>query len=305
MEQIQYDPTQYDPKALNTKKPSGIRGQRLKELAAVNAFRVLLLGWTVTVVFPLLWTMYSSLKDNKAFYADPLGLPGVFHFENYVNAWVTAEFGHFFANSLYVVAGALLLSLLVSSMAAYVLSKFRFFGSKMLLLFFLSGTMVPAIVSFVPLYFFSQSLHLTEKLSGLILIYAFTSLPFAVFLIYGFMRKIPDAFSEAATIDGASYYATFFRIVLPLSKPGLVIAGIINVMNFWNEYIIALTFITNPKKYTVPVGISNLSGTMQYRTDFGALFAGLVIGMLPMILIYILFQKQLQEGMAAGSGLKG
>lgn len=290
---------------INTSKLTKYQVKKATNLISTNIFRILLLCWTVTVVFPLIWTIYSSLKDNKAFYANPLGLPNVLHFENYVNAWVTANFGKYFLNSLYVVIGSLFLSLLVSSMAAYVLSKYRFFGSRLLLLFFLSGTMVPAIVSFVPLYFFSQSLHLTEKLNGLIIIYAFTSIPFAVFLIYGFMKKIPAAFSEAATIDGCSYYSIYFKIILPLAKPGLIIAGIINMMNFWNEYILALTFITNPQKYTVPVGISNLSGTMQYRTDFGALFAGLVIGMVPMIIVYTIFQKQLQEGMATGSGIKG
>jgi N-acetylglucosamine transport system permease protein len=165
--------------------------------------------------------------------------------------------------------------------------------------------MVPSIVSLVPLYFFASTLHLTEKLFGLVLIYAFTSIPFTVFLLIGFMKKIPDALSEAATIDGCSYYKIFFKIIMPLSKPGLVIAGILNVLNFWNEYIMAVTFVTNPKKYTVPVGISMLAGSMQYRTDYGALFAGLVIGMLPMIVVYSIFQKQLQEGMAAGSGIKG
>ena len=300
MEQLKHN-----QKAFKQNLSANIKIKKAADSISTNISRILLLCWTITVVYPLVWTMYSSLKDNKAFYKNPLGLPEVLHFENYVNAWVTANFGIYFFNSLLVVTGALVLSLLVSSMAAYVLAKFSFFGSILLLLFFLSGTMVPTIVTFVPLYFFSQSLHLTEKLSGLIIIYAFTYIPFAIFLIHGFVKKIPMAFSEAATIDGCSYYATFFKVILPLSKPGLIIAGIINTITFWNEYVLALIFITDPKKYTVPLGISNLSGTMQYRTDFGALFAGLVIGMIPMIIIYIIFQKQLQEGMASGSGIKG
>jgi len=286
-------------------KPAGFKTERGISGIPTMILRFLMLIWTITVLFPLVWTLYSSLKDNKAFYANPWALPDVLHFENYYNAWVTSSFGNYFLNSLFVVAGALLLSLLVSSMAAYVLSKFRFFGSRILLLFFLSGTMLPSVVSFVPLYFFSQSLNLTGKLIGLIIVYGFTNLSFSIFLIYGFMKKIPMAFTEAATIDGCSYYSIFFRIMLPLAKPGLVIAGILNAMTFWNEYILALVFITDPKKYTVPVGISMLSGTMQYRTDFGALFAGLIIGMVPMIIVYAIFQKQLQEGMAAGSGVKG
>lgn len=290
---------------IRTNKPAGLKIERGIRGIPTMILRLLLVMWTVTVLFPLIWTMYSSLKDNRAFYANPWALPDVLHFENYYNAWVTSSFGNYFFNSLFVVAGALFLSLLVSSMAAYVLSKFRFFASRILLLFFLSGTMVPSVVSFVPLYFFSQSLSLTGKLVGLIIVYGFTNLSFSIFLIYGFMKKIPMAFTEAATIDGCSYYSTFFRIMLPLAKPGLIVAGILNAMTFWNEYILALVFISEPEKYTVPVGISMLSGTMQYRTDFGALFAGLIIGMIPMIIVYAIFQRQLQEGMAAGSGIKG
>lgn len=270
-----------------------------------NIFRVLLLIWTATVLFPLIWTLYSSLKDNKAFYENPWALPKVLHFVNYYTAWIATSFYKFFFNSLFVVASALIVSLLVTSMASYVLSKFKFFGSNFLLLFFLSGTMVPTTVTFIPLFFLSKSIHLTEKLSGLVILYVFTNLPYALFLIHGFMKRIPNAFTEAATIDGCSYYSTFFKIILPLAKPGLVIAGILNTLLFWNEYLIAITFITNPDKYTVPVGISMLSDTFQYRTDWGALFASLIIGMVPVIIIYIIFQRQLQEGMAIGSGVKG
>lgn len=281
------------------------KNKRITGIITAGIVRAFLLLWTLTVLYPLFWTLYSSLKDNKAFYKSPWALPEIFHFENYYNAFITSSFGKYFLNSLFVVVAALVLNLLVSSMAAYVLSKFKFFGSRIILLFFLSGTMVPTLVTLIPLFFFSQSLRLTEKLGGLVIIYVFTNIPFSIFLICGFMKRIPNAFSEAAFMDGCSYYAIFFRIMLPLAKPGLIIAGILNLLNFWNEYLIALTFITNPDKYTVPVGISMLSGTMQYRTDFGALFAGLIIGMLPMIIVYGIFQRQLQEGMAAGSGVKG
>lgn len=299
MEQLSYE------KDLRLSKATRVKSKKGLGLVSTNIMRLLLWIWTVAVLFPLIWTLYSSFKDNKAFYANVWALPKVLHFENYYNAWVTSNFAHYFLNSLIVVGGSLLISLVVSSMAAYVLSKFKFFGSKFLMLFFLAGTMVPAIVTFIPMFFFAQSLHLTGKLSGLIIVYAFTNLSFAIFLIHGFMKKIPDALTEAATIDGCSYYSTFFKIILPLSKPGLIIAGIMSGMNFWNEYVVALTFINDEKLYTVPVGISNLSGQMQYRTDFGALFAGLIIGMIPVLLVYIAFQRQLQDGMAVGSGVKG
>jgi len=286
-------------------QPTSFKSKKVRGLISTTVMRFLLWIWTVAVLFPLIWTLYSSFKDNKAFYANVWALPKVLHFENYYNAWITANFSRYFLNSLVVVVGSLIISLVISSMAAYVLSKFKFFGSKFLLLFFLAGTMVPGIVTFIPLFFFAQSIHLTGKLSGLIIVYAFTNLSFAIFLIYGFMMKIPAALTEAATIDGCSYFSTFFKIIIPLSKPGLIIAGILNGISFWNEYVVALTFINDEKMYTVPVGISNLSGQMQYRTDFGALFAGLIIGMIPVLILYIVFQRQLQNGMAVGSGVKG
>lgn len=300
MEQLSYE------KGLKINKPTSSKSKKGLGLISTNIMRLLLWVWSVAVLFPLIWTLYSSFKDNKAFYANVWALPKVLHFENYYNAWVTSHFANYFLNSLIVVGASLAISLTVSSMAAYVLSKYKFFGSKFLLLFFLAGTMVPAMVSFIPLFFFAQNtLHITGKLSGLVIVYSFTSLSFAIFLIYGFMKKIPEALTEAATIDGCSYYSSFFKVVLPLSKPGLIIAGIMNGMNFWNEYVVAITFLNDEKMYTVPVGISNLSGQMQYRTDFGALFAGLIIGMVPMLVLYIIFQRQLQDGMAVGSGVKG
>lgn len=300
MEQLSYE------KDLKIIKPTSIQSKKGLGLISTNIMRLLLWVWSVAVLFPLIWTLYSSLKDNKAFYANVWALPKVLHFENYYNAWVTSHFANYFLNSLIVVASSLAISLTVSSMAAYVLSKYKFVGSKFLLLFFLAGTMVPSMVSFIPLYFFAQNtLHITGKLSGLIIVYSFTSLSFSIFLIHGFMKKIPEALTEAATIDGCSYYASFFKVVLPLSKPGLIIAGIMSGMNFWNEYVVAITFLNDEKMYTVPVGISNLSGQMQYRTDFGALFAGLIIGMVPVLVLYIIFQKQLQDGMSVGAGVKG
>jgi N-acetylglucosamine transport system permease protein len=292
-------------KDLMIEKSKKYKKNNVSSVIVTNVLRLLMVFWSITVLFPLLWTLYSSLKNNKAFYANPWALPKVLHFENYYNAWITSNFGRYFFNSLIVVLSALILNLLVTSMAAYVLSKFKFFGSRFLLIFFLAGTMVPSMVTLGPLFFFSQSLHLTGKLSGLVIVYVFTNIPFSIFLIYGFMKRIPGAFSEAAMMDGCSDYGIFFRIILPLAKPGLVIAGILNVLNFWNEYIVALVFISDPIKFTVPVGISMLSGTMEYRTDFGALFAGLIIGMIPMIIVYTLFQRQLQDGMAIGSGVKG
>ncbi|QTH42526.1 carbohydrate ABC transporter permease [Cohnella sp. LGH] len=269
-----------------------------------NAVRLLLLIWSVMVIFPLFWALYSSLKDNKAFYADPWAWPDQYHFENFHNAWVSSHIANYFLNSTIVVVAALFLSLLMGAMTAYALARFRFRGNQLVLAVYLSSMMIPAILTLIPLYFVAKSLHLTNNLGGLIVVYAVGAVPFTVFLLIGFFKSIPAALVEAATIDGCSNYAAFYKIMLPLAKPGLITVSIVNVISFWNEYIVALTFIGDERFYTVPIGISFLSASMQYRTDFGALFAGLIISMVPVVLAYILFQRQLQDGMA-GSAVKG
>lgn len=267
--------------------------------------RIALALWTVLVVGPLLWTLYSSLKNNTAFFASPWAFPDELHFENYVNAWVAAKISTFFVNSVIVVAASLFLLLLMSSTTAFVLAKYHFPGKKWVEQLYVACTGIPMVLVLVPLFFVAQSLHMTDSLIGLIIIYPMIYLPFSVFLLLSFFKGVPNALMEAAMMEGASHYRLFFNIMLPLVKSGLFIVAIINLMNYWNEYPYALTLISSESKYTVPIGINYLASAMQYRTDFGALFAGLVISMVPVLIVYAVFSKHLQTGMALGGAVKG
>ncbi|ANE45316.1 hypothetical protein SY83_02075 [Paenibacillus swuensis] len=267
--------------------------------------RLFLLLSALTVLLPLLWVLNSSLKTNAEFFADPWSLPASPQWINYYNAWFSSKFYLYFMNSFLVVAGALVLVLLMASTSAFALSRFRFMGSKIMGFVYTAGMMIPSILLLVPLFFQAQALHMTNSLTGIIIIYAVLQVPFTLFLLSGFFKAIPHSLMEASVLDGASYYQMFIRVALPLVKPGIVIAAIVNVINFWNEYPIAITFISEEEKFTIPIGISFLSTAMQYRTDYGALFAGLTIAMLPVLVLYGFFQKQLQDGMSMGSGVKG
>ncbi len=267
--------------------------------------RVLLILWTVVIVYPIVWTVLTSFKDNVGIFSDPWALPDVFRFENYANAWKTAHISAYFLNSLIVVGGTTVLLLLLSSTTAYALAKLRFRGGGLLETIYVACTGIPMVLILVPLFFLCDKLHMTNSLLGLILVYPVLYLPFAIFMLAGFFKGVPDSIIEASRLDGASEFGIFFRIALPLVRSGLLIVAIVNVMNYWNEYTFALTFLSDETKFTLSIGIKYLSSTMKYRTDFGALFAGLVISMIPVLLLYAVFNRQLQEGMAANSAVKG
>lgn len=267
--------------------------------------RLLLMAWTILVVGPLVWTLYSSLKNNMAFFKSPWALPDQFHFENYYNAWVSSNISAYFLNSVIVVGASLLILLLMSSTTAFVLAKYKFWGDKLTEGLYVACMGIPMVLVLVPLYFFAQTLHVTDSLIGLIVVYPMIYLPFSIFMLLGFFKGVPNSLIEAAMMEGASEYRIFFSIMLPLVKSGLFIVSIVNLMNYWNEYPYALTFLSSEANFTVPIGINYLAATMEYRTDFGALFAGLVISMVPVLVVYAVFNKQLQYSMSISSAVKG
>ena len=165
--------------------------------------------------------------------------------------------------------------------------------------------MVPAVLMIVPLYYFADSLHMTDSLVWLSLIYAIQGMPFYVFMMAGFVRGIHNALLEAATIDGATQFQIFFRIILPLSKPTLFMVMLLNIMGTWNEYITALTFIRDESKYTIAIGLSYLTNSGVYDVNYGRTFAGLAIALIPILIVYGIFQKQIQQGMSSSDGVKG
>lgn len=267
--------------------------------------RVILAAWTLTILFPLVWVIYTSFKNNAEFYADVWALPKVLRFENYEFAWNTAKFSSYFINSVVTVLVTMVLTVIMTSTTAYILAKFRYRWLNLVSKFYIVVMAIPGVLVLVPQYFMFLNMKLTNNLLALSVLYAVRSVPFAVFIMTGFMKSINNSLLEAAEIDGASEFGKFFNIVLPCVKPALFVTILNNVLGTWNEYILALTFLTDEDKYTVPIGLSQLQNASIYRVEYGGLFAGLVIAMIPILIVYACFQKQLQEGVKSQGGVKG
>jgi N-acetylglucosamine transport system permease protein len=266
-------------------------------------FYAILVLWGVSVIYPLLWTLLDSLKNNQQFFFNaPWSLPRFpLIWGNFSYVWSKYHFDQYFVNSLVITTGSTLLGLILSSTTAYVLARYPFRGSGALYLLYVSSMMVPFILALIPLFFLMNSFHLINKPVGLILVYGSTVLAFGIFVLVGFFKSLPKELEESSVVDGASYFGTFFRIMLPLAQPGLVTIAIVNVLNIWNEYIIGVILINDPRHYTLPVEIAVMQGEMQYRTEWGPLFAGLMFTIVPVLIVYILFQRKIASGITAGA----
>jgi N-acetylglucosamine transport system permease protein len=185
-----------------------------------------------------------------------------------------------------------------------VLARFPFPGNRLVLYFFMSGMLFPIFLALVPLFFLLNTLRMFGTFHGLIIVYIAFSLPFTVFFLTGFFKTIPSELHEAAIIDGANQYQVFFSVMLPLAKAGLLSMGIFNFLGQWNQYILPLVLLTDSKKYVISQGLAFLALEQKYQNDWSGLFAAIVIIMIPTLLIYILFQSQIQKGLTAGA-LKG
>lgn len=267
--------------------------------------RLLLLVWSVMVLYPVLWTFLTSLKTNpRVMQGQPWDLPSPYEFSNYSNVWARSHFAQYFLNSTIVTVSSTLLCLLLAATTAYILARYQFRGRNTLYFTYITSMMIPTILGLIPIVFLLNSMNLSNSLFGLTLVYsvgAIGILPFAIFFLVGFFKTLPKELEEAATIDGCSLYGTFFRIMLPMAKPGLITVGIVNALTIWNEYIMATVLINDPEKYTLPVGIAIMQGEMQYRTEWGPLFAGLAISMVPVMILYMFFQRQITGGLLAGA----
>ncbi|WP_372630084.1 carbohydrate ABC transporter permease [Cohnella sp.] len=266
--------------------------------------RLFLIVQALIVVYPLIWNVIASLKTNAEVMESPWSFPTTLNWDNYVRAFTTAKIGDYMLNSVLVVAMSMTVLLLAAIPTAYVLGRMRFRGRSFLTNFYMAGLFIGGVYIIVPLFIMMNDLSMLDNRFWLSAVYATGSLPFSVFLLTGFMKSIPHDFEEAAMIDGCGYFGTLFKVIMPMARPGIITLIVFSFFDFWNEYVLAMTFITDDAKKTIPIGLSNLMQIQQYATDWGSLFAGLVIVLVPTIAVYALLQKKLTEGMMLG-GVKG
>ncbi len=285
-------------------------GARTKASASamdrINQFLIhILLGiWSITVIYPLVWLLYSSLKTDQEIFFNPWSLPATPQWENFARAWTKAHIGEYFFNSLVVVLPSLALTLLLSAMAAYILARFPFPGNRPLFYLFMSGMMFPVFLALVPLFFLVNQLRMLNTYHGLVLVYIAYSLPFSIFFLTGFFKTLPSELHEAAIIDGANQYQVFFRVMLPLAQPGLVSIGIFNFLGMWNQYILPLVLMSDNTKYLLTQGLAYMLHQRYYLNDWSGLFAAVSLVMIPTVLVYAIFQGRIQKGITVGA-LKG
>lgn len=273
---------------------------------------IALIAMTISIIVPVLWVFMASFKRNAEFIGkgtNPWALPEQLQWQNYVTAFVDAEMGDFFLNSVIVTALALILLLVIALPAAYALSRFDFKGKKFLNIAFMAGLFVNINYIVVPIFLMLSG---ANKMVGvdffldnrfiLSLIYASSSLSFSIYLLSGYFKTLPKGFEEAAYIDGCGYFKTMVSIMIPMAKPSILTVILFQFLSFWNEYIIAFTVMNEHN--TLAVGLKNLMAVERTATNYGIMYAGLVIVMIPVLVLYICVQKQLTKGMTLG-GLKG
>ena len=257
--------------------------------------------WAILVVFPIVWTFLASFKTNTELFGDhPLAMPQNFDWSSWGRAWDKAHIGLYMINTVKVVAISTFLTMLFGSMAAYVLARYTFFGNKAVYLLFVSGLSFPVFLALAPLWLTMKNLGLLGTHTGLILVYVAYSLPFTVFFLTAFFRTLPTTVAEAAMVDGCGHFGLFFRVMLPMARPGLISIGLFNVLGHWNQYVLPVVLMNQSDKRVLAQGLASLAISQGYRGDWTALFAGLVIALLPVLIVYVLFQKQVQAGLTAG-----
>jgi N-acetylglucosamine transport system permease protein len=259
-----------------------------------------MLAWAVVTALPLLWAVVSSLKTDDEILNDPWSLPASPQPGNWARAWTEASIGRYFLNSVIVVGGALLLTMLLGSLVAYALARYEFRGNRLIYYTFVAAMFFPVFLALVPLFFAVQQLGLLGTYPGLILVYAAYAVPFTVFFLHAFFRTLPGEVAEAAFLDGCSHLGVF-RLMLPMARPGLVAVGIFNFLGLWNQYLLPLVLNPDPDRYVLAQGLAALSVSQGYRSDWSGLFAGLTIAMLPVLIAYVAFQRHIRAGMTAGA----
>jgi len=267
-------------------------------------WRIVLLIWALTVLLPLFWIFYQSLKTNQEFFADIWAFPKQLKWVNYEKAWTRLGIGQSVVNTLYYVGLSLLISLFVSTVNAYAFTRIQWKLRSMLWSIIMLSLFLPGINILVSQYTLMRALNLTDSLNGLVLLASLPVGAFELLLLGSFMRSLPKELDESAFIDGATLFQVFRKIILPLSIPGIVTIGIFKFVGLYNDFLGPFIFISDPAKYPISVNMYNANAMMQYKADWVTLLAGLVITIIPTVIVYVLFQRRIIEGATMG-GVKG
>jgi raffinose/stachyose/melibiose transport system permease protein len=268
-------------------------------LLAAGAVQALLVANPLLVILPMVFMVLSSLKTTREIFQQPFDLPSTLRWDNYAQVWSAAHFATYFRNSVAVTVASMCLILVTGTLASYALARYRFRGNDLIFVYFLAGIMVPIRLAIIPLFVLMRDLSLLDNLWSLILVYAASGLPSAVFILTGFLRTVPHELDEAARIDGAGEAGILLRVLLPLVRPALAIVTVYNVIPIWNDFFFPLVFIHEDALKTVPLGLTVFFG--EYQTNWALLFAGLTLAAAPVLALYVMLSQQFIRGLTAGA----
>jgi len=285
-----------DPASRHRVEPQINKGRQSGgDRAVAISTHTLLIIWSLIVLIPLLWVLMTSFKTTQEVLSgSPLALPTTLHWENYANAWDQAGIGQWFFNTVIVVGFSLVIVMVLGAMCAYVLARFSFPGNRLIYYFMLAGLTFPIFLAIVPLFFTLKNIGLLNTLPGLIMTYVAFALPFTVFFLHSFFAQLPKEIYEAAQVDGASEWRTFFQVMLPMARPGMAAVSIFNFLGLWNQFLLPVALNTKTDNYVLTQGMASFASSAGYSVDFGALFAAVVITIIPVLVVYVIFQRQLQ-----------
>ncbi|HML69529.1 MAG TPA: carbohydrate ABC transporter permease [Clostridia bacterium] len=275
------------------------RGDALKAGLGGILKWILLIYFALYTLFPLIWLFISSFKTNTELFADPFSLPAVWQISNYINALKVSGLIKMMGNSILIGGLSTVLNVLCASMLAYCLSRFRFRGRETIFTFFAAGILVPLNALMVPYFVIISKIGLYDTHAGLILLYSAIGIPMSTFIIRGLMDSLSREIEEAAYIDGCGFFGRYFRIILPLSRNGLVTAATFQFLTCWNEFVFANLLTSSQNVRTIQLGIRYF--TNQFSTDFVSMYAAIVISIVPSIVGYMIFQKQIVSGLTSGA----
>lgn len=278
------------------------RSALFKRWLMEGAIYLLLILLALVFVYPIFLMIITSFKTTREIFFNPFGLPTNWSLDTFAQVWKRAHFNIYFLNSVIVTLASTALVLICSSLSAYALSRYQFKLSNFFYMFFLAGIMIPIRLGILPLFLLMRDLRLLNTHWSLILTYAASGMPMSVFLLTGFFKTIPKDLEYSARIDGCNDLQIFYRIMLPLVRPGLATVTIVNFVPWWNDFFFPLLFIQADRLKTIPLGMTIFFG--QYMTDWGLLFAGMVIASIPLLVLYLAMSRQFISGLTAGA-LKG
>ena len=296
-------PQQSRPSRVVRRNPEGRAASRERNSDRVVGFasQGMMWLWMLLVLAPLLWTLLSSFKTSREIFQSPFSLPEHWSFDNYVNAWTSAGIGKYFFNTVIVVVTSMVIVMLLGAMMAYALARFQFPGRFIIHKLVLAGMTFPIFLAVVPLFFTLQGLNLLNSLTGLIVTYVAFALPFTVFFLIPFFEDLPGELAEAASIDGANEWRIFFQVMLPMAAPGMASVAILNFCGLWNQFLLPVVLNSDPNKMVLTQGMQTFASSAGYAVDFGAMFAASILTILPVLTVYVLFQRQLLASVSQGA----